>query len=52
MIKGIRLIIYDLDGVLIDSNKAILVSLKLTMMEISEPFKPEEILSRVARTAR
>jgi HAD superfamily hydrolase (TIGR01509 family) len=47
MLKGIRLIIYDLDGVLIDSNKAILESFKRTMMEINEPFKPEEIFSRI-----
>ncbi|MHA2394731.1 MAG: HAD family hydrolase [Promethearchaeota archaeon] len=47
MFKGIRLIIYDLDGVLVDSNKAILESFKRTMMEINEPYKPEKIMSRI-----
>jgi phosphoglycolate phosphatase len=47
MFNGIKLVIYDLDGVLIDSNKAILESFKRTFEEIGEPFEPEMILSRI-----
>jgi phosphoglycolate phosphatase len=47
MLKGIRLIIYDLDGVLIDSNRAILESFRRTMAEIGEPFQPEAVLERL-----
>jgi phosphoglycolate phosphatase len=47
MFHGIRLVIYDLDGVLIDSNKAILESFRRTMEEIGAPYKPEMILARI-----
>lgn len=47
MFQGIKLVIYDLDGVLINSNKAILESFKRTFEEIGEPFDPDEILSRI-----
>ena len=47
MFSGIRLVIYDLDGVLIDSNKAILESFRRTFDEIGEPFDPDAILSRI-----
>jgi len=47
MFKDIELIIYDLDGVLIDSNKGIVESFRLLHEEIGEPFNPEDILSRI-----
>ncbi|MBD3172962.1 HAD-IA family hydrolase [Candidatus Bathyarchaeota archaeon] len=47
MFRGIRLVIYDLDGVLIDSNKAILESFRRTFNEVGEPFYPDLILSRI-----
>ena len=47
MLRNIRLVIYDLDGVLIDSNRAILESFKLTMEEIGEPFDPNLITPRI-----
>jgi phosphoglycolate phosphatase len=45
--RDIKLIIYDLDGVLIDSSRAILESFRRTMMEVGEPFKPDLILERI-----
>jgi len=47
MFKGVELIIYDLDGVLIDSTKNIVESFRLLHEEIGEPFNPEDILSRI-----
>lgn len=47
MFKDIQLVIYDLDGVLIDSNKAIVESFRLLHKEIGEPFNPDDILSRI-----
>ena len=47
MFGSIRLIIYDLDGVLINSDKAILESFKRTMAELGEPFKPNMIKDRI-----
>ena len=47
MFQGIKLIIYDLDGVLIDSNRGILESFRLTMEELNEPFDPNIILNRI-----
>jgi phosphoglycolate phosphatase-like HAD superfamily hydrolase len=47
MFKDIQLVIYDLDGVLIDSNKAIVESFRLLHEEIGEPFNPDDILSRI-----
>lgn len=50
MFSGIKLVIYDLDGVLIDSNKAILESFKRTMAEVGEEFKPDLILDRIGHS--
>ena len=47
MFKDVRLVVYDLDGVLIDSNPGILESFRRTFEEIGEPFNPEDILSRI-----
>ncbi|MFA9495058.1 MAG: HAD family hydrolase [Candidatus Bathyarchaeota archaeon] len=47
MFRDIQLVIYDLDGVLIDSNKAIVESFRLLHEEIGEPFNPEDVLSRI-----
>jgi HAD superfamily hydrolase (TIGR01509 family) len=47
MFQGIRLIIYDLDGVLIDCNEAIVESFRRTFKEIDEPFNPDLILARI-----
>ena len=47
MFRDIKLVIYDLDGVLINSNMAILESFRRTMMEVSEEFKPDMILDRI-----
>ncbi len=47
MFKDIKLVIYDLDGVLIDSNKAIVESFRLLHNEIGEPFNPDDVLSRI-----
>ena len=50
MFRGIRLVIYDLDGVLIDSNRAILESFRRTMEEVGGPFKPDMILDRIGHS--
>jgi phosphoglycolate phosphatase-like HAD superfamily hydrolase len=47
MFKDIQLMIYDLDGVLIDSNKGIVESFRLLHEEIGEPFNPKDVLSRI-----
>lgn len=47
MFRDIQLVIYDLDGVLIDSNKSIVESFRLVHEEIGEPFNPEDVLSRI-----
>ena len=47
MFKDIQLVIYDLDGVLIDSNKAIVESFRLLHEKIGEPFNQEDVLSRI-----
>ncbi|MBT7346155.1 HAD hydrolase-like protein, partial [Candidatus Bathyarchaeota archaeon] len=47
MFRDIQLVIYDLDGVLIDGNKGIVESFRLLHEEIDEPFNPEDILSRI-----
>ena len=47
MFRDIKLVIYDLDGVLINSNRAILESFRRTMMEVGEEFKPDMILDRI-----
>jgi phosphoglycolate phosphatase len=48
--RDIKLIIYDLDGVLIDSSRAILESFRRTMMEVGEPFKPDLILEKIGHS--
>ena len=47
MLTNIKLVIYDLDGVLIDSSKAIVKAFKLTLEEIGVEIEPQEILSRI-----
>jgi pyrophosphatase PpaX len=47
LVENVQLIIYDLDGVLIDSNEAILESFKLTLEEIGLRFDPNEIMKRL-----
>jgi HAD superfamily hydrolase (TIGR01509 family) len=47
MLEGIRLVIYDLDGVLIDSDRAILESFRRTMEEIEEPYDPDKVVNRL-----
>jgi HAD superfamily hydrolase (TIGR01509 family) len=47
MLTNIKLIIYDLDGVLIDSSNAILKAFKRTLEEIGVEVKPQEILGRI-----
>ena len=47
MFRDIKLVIYDLDGVLINSNRAILESFRRTMEEVGEEFKPDMILDRI-----
>jgi len=47
MFRDIQLVIYDLDGVLIDSNKGIVESFRLLHEEIGEPFNPDDVLSRI-----
>ena len=47
MFKDIELIIYDLDGTLIDCTENIVASFRMIWEEIGEPFDPEEIKSRI-----
>jgi HAD superfamily hydrolase (TIGR01509 family) len=47
LFENVQLIIYDLDGVLIDSNEAILKSFKLTFDEIGLKFDPNDIIKRL-----
>jgi phosphoglycolate phosphatase-like HAD superfamily hydrolase len=47
MFKDIELIIYDLDGTLIDCTDNIVASFRRIWEEIGEPFDPEEIKSRI-----
>ncbi|MFH2111572.1 MAG: HAD family hydrolase [Candidatus Bathyarchaeota archaeon] len=47
MLEGVDLVIYDLDGVLIDATQAIVNSFRLTFREIGEPLNPEEVVSRI-----
>ena len=49
MFKDIELIIYDLDGVLIDSNKGILESFRLLHEEIGEPAHPSKEIPKPGR---
>lgn len=47
MFKDIELIIYDLDGTLIDCTENIVNSFRMIWEEIGEPFDPEEIKIRI-----
>ncbi len=47
MFNDIELIIYDLDGTLIDGNKGIIESFRMVFEELGEPFHPQEVLSRI-----
>lgn len=47
MLEGVDLVIYDLDGVLIDATQAIVNSFRLTFREIGEPLNPEDVVSRI-----
>ncbi len=47
MFKDIELIIYDLDGTLIDCTDNIVASFRMIWDEIGEPFDPEAIKSRI-----
>jgi HAD superfamily hydrolase (TIGR01509 family) len=47
MLRGVNLVIYDLDGVLIDATQAIVNSFRLTFREIGEPLNPEDVVSRI-----
>jgi phosphoglycolate phosphatase len=47
MLEGVELVIYDLDGVLIDATEAILNSFRLTFQEIDVPLDPDAVVSRI-----
>ncbi len=47
MFKDIELVIYDLDGTLIDCTENIVASFRMIWEEIGEPFDPEAIKSRI-----
>jgi phosphoglycolate phosphatase len=47
MLEGVELVIYDLDGVLIDATEAILNSFRLTFKEIDAPLDPDAVVSRI-----
>jgi HAD superfamily hydrolase (TIGR01509 family) len=44
MIEGVSLIIYDLDGVLIDSTKAIVEAFELTLKEIGVEYQEDKLM--------
>lgn len=47
MLDGVDLVIYDLDGVLIDATQAIINSFALTFQEVGATFNPEDVVSRI-----
>jgi HAD superfamily hydrolase (TIGR01509 family) len=47
VLKDVELVIYDLDGVLIDSSKGILKAFELTLREVGTKIKQEEIRKRI-----
>ena len=47
MLTDIKLVIFDLDGVLIDSSKGILRSFELILEEIDVKIEPEKIYNRI-----
>ncbi len=50
MFRDIQLVIYDLDGVLIDSNKAIIESFQMLHDELGLPFNPDDVLCRIGHS--
>jgi phosphoglycolate phosphatase-like HAD superfamily hydrolase len=47
MLTSIHLIIYDLDGVLVDTSDVICLSFNATLMDVGEaPYNDEEIHAR------
>lgn len=47
MLEGVDLVIYDLDGVLIDATQAIAESFRLTFREVGATLNPEDVVSRI-----
>jgi len=47
MLRGVDLVIYDLDGVLIDATQAIVNSFNLTFREVGATLNPEDVVSRI-----
>jgi len=47
VLEGVDLVIYDLDGVLIDATQAIVESFRLTFQEVGATLKPEDVVTRI-----
>ena len=47
MLDGVDLVIYDLDGVLIDATQAIIDSFRLTFQEVGATLNPEDVATRI-----
>jgi phosphoglycolate phosphatase len=47
VLEGVDLVIYDLDGVLIDATQAIVESFRLTFQEVGATLNPEDVVSRI-----
>jgi len=47
VLDGVDLVIYDLDGVLIDATQAIINSFTLTFQEVGATLNPEDVVSRI-----
>lgn len=47
MLDGVDLVIYDLDGVLIDATQAIVESFRLTFKEVGATLNPDDVVSRI-----
>ena len=45
--RGVELVIYDLDGVIIDATQAIINSFALTFQEVGATLNPEDVTSRI-----
>ncbi len=50
MFRNIQLVIYDLDGVLIDSNRAIIQSFQMLYDELWLQFNPDDVLCRIGHS--
>lgn len=50
MFRNIQLVIYDLDGVLIDSNRAIIQSFQMLYDELGLQFNPDDVLCRIGHS--